>query len=311
MAGSTKKTAKTRRPVVYDMGPEKQCIYALAGIIRPTLCINAFDCLTCPRDKQIQRDKAKGLLTDTQGRPSQGWRDPKTRFTKKAGQKWCRHMLSGLVDYKICVYNYDCARCPYDQMIADSEPAHPTIGTAYDYVAGVALGRNHYYHDGHAWARVEYGGQVRLGLDDFSLRLLGRPDGLTLPSIGNTVQQGEKALSLYRDEHLASILSPVSGIIVARNPGVLREPDRAHDSPYEGGWLLVIQPTRLKDNLRRLHFGDNALAWMETEVGRLIGLVTQETGEHMLSTGGRMIEDVYGDIPELGWDRLVHEFLGT
>jgi hypothetical protein len=40
-------------------------------------------------------------------------------------------------------------------------------------------------------------------------------------------------------------------------------------------------------------------------------MVTHETGEHMLSTGGRMIDDVFGEIPELGWDRLVHEFLRT
>jgi glycine cleavage system H lipoate-binding protein len=308
---SSKKTAKSRRPVVYDMGAEKQCIYAQAGIVRPTLCLNAFDCLTCPLDKKIQQDKARGTLTDEQGRPSQGWRDPQTRINTMAGQKWCRHMLSGLVDYKICPYNYDCARCPYDQMIADTEPAHPTSVTSYAYAAGVALGRNHYYHDGHAWARVEYGGQVRLGLDDFCLRLLGCPDGLDLPSIGHTVQQGEKALSLHRKDHLASFLSPVSGIIVARNPGVLREPDRAHESPYDVGWLLVIQPTKLKDNLRRLHFGDEAAAWMETEVSRLVEMVTHETGEHMLSTGGRMIDDVFGEIPELGWDRLVHEFLRT
>lgn len=308
---TTKTKDRPRRPVVHDLGGEKQCIYALAGIIRPTLCINAFDCLTCPRDKKIQRDKAMGVLTDAQGQPSQGWRDPKTRFTKKAGQKWCRHMLSGLVDYKICVYNYDCARCPYDQMIEDTELAHPSRGTTCDYVAGVALGRNHYYHDGHAWARVEYGGQVRLGLDDFSLRLLGHLDGLVLPTLGNTVQQGEKALSLHRDEHLASVLSPVTGIIVARNPGVVREPDLPHESPYEDGWLLVIQPTRLKDNLRRLHFGQNAETWMEGEVDRLVSLVTRETGQQLAATGGRLIDDVCGEIPELGWDRLVHEFLRT
>lgn len=31
----------------------------------------------------------------------------------------CRHMLNGLVDYKMCVHNYNCIKCPFDQMIAD------------------------------------------------------------------------------------------------------------------------------------------------------------------------------------------------
>jgi len=31
----------------------------------------------------------------------------------------CRHMLNGLVDYKMCAHNYDCLRCSFDQMVAD------------------------------------------------------------------------------------------------------------------------------------------------------------------------------------------------
>ena len=31
----------------------------------------------------------------------------------------CRHMLNGLVDYKICAHNYNCLRCSFDQMVAD------------------------------------------------------------------------------------------------------------------------------------------------------------------------------------------------
>ena len=31
----------------------------------------------------------------------------------------CRHMVNGLVDYKICAHNYNCLRCSFDQMVAD------------------------------------------------------------------------------------------------------------------------------------------------------------------------------------------------
>ena len=31
----------------------------------------------------------------------------------------CRHMVDGLVDYKMCAHNYNCLRCPFDQMVAD------------------------------------------------------------------------------------------------------------------------------------------------------------------------------------------------
>ena len=31
----------------------------------------------------------------------------------------CRHMLNGLVDYKMCAHNYNCLRFSFDQMVAD------------------------------------------------------------------------------------------------------------------------------------------------------------------------------------------------
>ena len=31
----------------------------------------------------------------------------------------CRHMVNGLVDYKMCAHNYTCLRCSFDQMVAD------------------------------------------------------------------------------------------------------------------------------------------------------------------------------------------------
>ena len=32
----------------------------------------------------------------------------------------CRHMVNGLVDYKMCAHNYNCLRCSFDQMVADA-----------------------------------------------------------------------------------------------------------------------------------------------------------------------------------------------
>ena len=31
----------------------------------------------------------------------------------------CRHMVDGLVDYKMCAHNYNCRRCSFDQMVDD------------------------------------------------------------------------------------------------------------------------------------------------------------------------------------------------
>jgi hypothetical protein len=46
----------------------------------------------------------------------------------------CRHMVNGLVDYKMCAHNYSCLRCSFDQMVADEivtrSIAQPTLPEA-------------------------------------------------------------------------------------------------------------------------------------------------------------------------------------
>ncbi len=41
----------------------------------------------------------------------------------------CRHMVDGLVDYKLCAHNYSCLNCPFDQMVADEIVTRSTAQT--------------------------------------------------------------------------------------------------------------------------------------------------------------------------------------
>jgi hypothetical protein len=81
--------------------------------------------------------------------------------------------------------------------------------------------------------------------------------------------------------------------------------------PYTEGWLVVVEPKRLKGNLKNLLFAKKEVdGWMEHEVHRLHNLVMAEHGP-LAATGGEPIDDVYGNAPEVGWKTLVHEFLLT
>jgi glycine cleavage system H lipoate-binding protein len=39
------------------------------------------------------------------------------------------------------------------------------------------------FHEGHTWARIESGGFICIGMDDFAMKLLGEADGFDLPLI--------------------------------------------------------------------------------------------------------------------------------
>ena len=305
---SRKNTKGTQQAVVYDM-TSNLCVWSQAGVIKPTACMNAYDCLSCPLDRKLKQDIAEGRLKD--GRALAGWRVSKDLPHRSTEQKKCRHMLSGRVSVKYCVNDYDCEHCAYYRMMEEAGAAEPLSRVEQTLVSGFALARNYYYHEGHTWARVEYGGRVRVGLDDFASRLFGPLDAFELPGLGTTVGQGEPGFGMVRGGLTADGLSPLEGVVVAVNPRAAGNGPPPMESPYDDGWLLVIEPVRMRGGVRNLFFEEESLAWMEDEVGRLTGMIAEETGYRLAATGGRAVSDIYGHVPGLDWDKLRSSFLHT
>ncbi len=72
---------------------------------------------------------------------------------------------------------------------------------------------------------------------------------------------------------------------------------------------MVIQPKSLRNNLKSLLFDSDGMTWIDDEASRLGGLLSGAVGYPQMPTGGEAINDIYGTVPEIGWDRLVHEFM--
>jgi glycine cleavage system H lipoate-binding protein len=282
----------------------ESCIWSRAGVIKATKCFNAFDCLGCSLDKRVlsnfEEQKRSAGIEEV--------RSPRMLLLMNQGK--CRHMLSGRVSYSLCAYGYNCVKCPYDQMLEDTGYMPNLKAPNCDQTAGFDVARDHYYHYGHAWARVEYGGRVRVGIDDFALRLFGPQDEIELPKLGETVGQNRPKAIIRRGGNEAAVLSPVDGKVVAVNHKVKSRTEMANQAPYGDGWLMVVQPSGLRKNLKNLFFGDESLAWIDDEADRLGALLSERTGYRLAATGGEAVRDIYGSVPEVGWDRLVEEFLG-
>ncbi len=297
---------RSRQPVVYSMAND-QCVWGRAGVIKSVKCINAFDCLGCAMDQRVLSafEEKRNTLGKTDKRPA--------RMLLLMDQGKCRHMLSGRISYGLCSYGYNCVKCPFDQMIEDTSYLPNLKPPVVDTTSGFNVARDHYYHYGHTWARVEYGGRIRIGIDDFALRLFGPQDKIEIPGLGSIVEQNRPQAVLKRNEKEAPVLSPVDGKVVAVNHKILGKTTIANEDPYGEGWLMVIQPTSLRNNLKNLFFGNESLAWIDDEFSRLQAILGDVMGENarykMAATGGDALTDIYGEIPEIGWDRLVKEFL--
>ncbi|MFP3869503.1 MAG: glycine cleavage system protein H [Syntrophobacteria bacterium] len=309
MAKATKRTSFRVIPP-----GKKKCIWMEAGVVSYKLCDNNFDCQTCSYDQGMQLKVARqranlpAPVPVVEPLPEQltpTWVEQMMRLP--ADKRKCRYMLTGEVDRKICPNAYECGSCEFDQMMQERLEAVVLPAQAVTSVGGFELAEGFYYHEGHTWARPEYGGRVRIGLDDFARKLAGRLSQLSVPAIGQAVKQNEAAFELKRNGSLVRARAPVDGIVTHVNYRVLDDPSLFEQSPYEEGWLFVVEPTRLRKNLKELYFSEDAKRYLEEERERLFARVHQDT--QIAADGGTSIEDITHDLTGEAWTRLVTEFL--
>ncbi|MCP4574885.1 MAG: glycine cleavage system protein H [Deltaproteobacteria bacterium] len=288
---------------------EQECIWMKAGVVNFRKCDNNFDCSTCPFDKAMQ--KAMGIVGEVDSATiAPQWVDH-LRKTYAGHARPCRHALTGRVEApKICTMSYECYHCPFDQALDDADYIEDAPAPSYNLASGYKMADGYYYHMGHSWTRFEHGGRVRIGFDDFLVKVFGLPETLMLPPLGANLKQNEVGLKFGREDHEAAILAPVTGTVLAVNHRALEHPDITHEDPYNEGWLCIMEPDMPKRNLKGLYFGKEGSRWMEQEAHRLLGLMGPEY-ENLAATGGEPIGDVYGNFPEIGWDVLSHAFLRT
>jgi len=147
--------------------------------------------------------------------------------------------------------------------------------------------------DGHTWARLEPDGHVRVGLDDFARKALGDIEDVELPGEGLEVRRGAPLFSVRRGERTVRLASPVSGRVLRLNGALRREPATVGTSPYDRGWVCVIEPADLPADLAELRIGQPAVAWYQEEI------------EGLREAGGPAEDGA----PTVDWETLERRFL--
>ena len=226
-------------------------------------------------------------------------------------QRPCLHHLKGRISFKPCTNDYVCSRCEFDQYFDDEYTVHTVVRPVEVLeVQGVTVPQGYYLHPGHAWVKIEEGTSVRVGLDDFALRLLGPLDRIDAPLMGKAVQQGEPHVAITRGDRRATLLSPLSGVITAVNPKLREQGHLANEDPYAEGWVMTLHPQNLRKELRTLMIARETEEFLEQEVERLHHLI-EDVAAPLAVDGGTLGKDVFGAMPALGWERLTRSFLRT
>lgn len=96
------------------------------------------------------------------------------------------------------------------------------------------------YSKEHEWVRVE-GNKAYIGITDFAQSELGDIVFVELPEVGDEVEQNESFGSVESVKTVSELYAPVSGKVLEVNSGLEDEPELVNSSPYEQGWMIVVE----------------------------------------------------------------------
>lgn len=304
------KMALKRRP----SSKPNNCLWMQAGIVKRKACSIEYNCVSCKFDRALCRvSEENRRLTET-GKTPHGKRGEiifwKNRLNEMpVSKRPCIHSMKGYIDFRICTHEYHCSDCEFDQYFQDQYTVHAVLKPVdVMTVDGINIPQGFYVHPGHSWAKIEEGSFVRIGLDDFALRLLGPLDSIYTPLVGKEMKQGNADIYVSRGLNAAKVLSPVSGVVTDINPKLKGQGSLANAAPYTEGWVLRVHARNLREDLKNLMIGDESSAFVKEEVNRLYQVVEEVAGP-LAADGGHLAEDIYGTMPEIGWERLTKSFL--
>jgi glycine cleavage system H protein len=123
-----------------------------------------------------------------------------------------------------------------------------------------------YYTKDHLWAKVEDDGSVRVGMDAFGATAVGTIEFIDLPVEDEEFEAGEAFGSLESAKWVGGLTMPVSGTVVEVNGDIEDDLELLAEDPYEEGWLIVIEPSSLEDDLEALVHGDDIKPWFEEDL---------------------------------------------
>lgn len=205
----------------------------------------------------------------------------------------CRHNLTGEAPGRTCGNGFDCRSCSAHPEFEALRAQQARPADAEEVHLGVELPLDRHYHRGHTWVRAEKDGTVTVGLDEIARRLLGTPDKVELPAVGERLREQGPLARLRSRGSEVRLLAPVDGTVSA----VVGS---------GSDFTLRVAPSSPLDTCHLLAGGE-ARVWAMRELERLQRAIAPAGVGPALADGGELVADVGAALPRDRYDAVVGE----
>ncbi len=148
-----------------------------------------------------------------------------------------------------------------------------------------------YYDKTHTWVFMEQEGVVKIGVDDFLPHITGNLSCVKMKQAGEYVKKNEELFSLVQDGKHLNISSPVSGKIKHINDRVVENPGLINKSPYDEGWLFLVEPSNWLRELQFMEMAENYKNWIRKEFQRMKDFLSSSVNPSSLEVAGITLQD--------------------
>jgi glycine cleavage system H protein len=111
--------------------------------------------------------------------------------------------------------------------------------------------KGYYYTEDGLWVSMEKG-RAKIGVSDYTQRTGGDVAFVEFVKQGSKVMRQAEIGTLETAKTTFSLLSPISGMVEEVNRILLEKPELVNSDPYGEGWLLILVPHSVEEDLKML-----------------------------------------------------------
>ena len=103
------------------------------------------------------------------------------------------------------------------------------------------------YTKSHEWVLENADGTVTVGITDYAQDQLGDIVFIDIPSVGESLEQGEVFGTIEVVKTVSDLFLPVAGEVLEENEALADNPELVNQDPYGEGWIIKIKPNDVAD----------------------------------------------------------------
>ncbi len=202
---------------------------------------------------------------------------------------------------------------------------HPAFKKKYEIIENivfdnisVAIPADSYVSRGHTWAELLGNGLVKVGVDEFVLKSVGKFIVTKITKPGTLIKSGDPVIEVKIGEKMINLRSPIDGTINYINDNLI---GKNISDPYGEDWGVIMSPVNFDKNASSLRTNENVIEWMKSEFLKLKNYLrdnvvqpylpdgnTQLAGATMFD-GGKIVEGAVSQLNQESIKKFEDEFL--